>query len=82
MPGARLPMRKIRDVLRLTAAGMPSRQVAASLNIGATTVVDCLRRARETGVVWPLPDDLTDDAALEARLYSAAIWMRTARQSG
>ena len=29
MPGARLPMRKIRDVLRLTAAGMSSRQVAA-----------------------------------------------------
>ena len=29
MPGARLPMRKIRDVLRLTAAGMSSRKIAA-----------------------------------------------------
>ncbi len=71
MPGARLPMRKIRDVLRLTAAGMPSRKVAASLSIGGTTVVDCLRRARETGVVWPLPDDQTD-AVLEARLFPAS----------
>ena len=34
MPGARLPMRKIRDVLRLTAAGMSSRKIAVSLSIG------------------------------------------------
>jgi hypothetical protein len=50
MPGARLPMRKIRDMLRLTAAGMSSRKIAASLSIGGTTVVDCLRRARAVGV--------------------------------
>ena len=31
-------MRKIRDVLRLTAAGMSSRNIALSLSIGATTV--------------------------------------------
>ena len=35
MPGARLPMRKIRDVLRLSAAGMSKREIAASLSIGA-----------------------------------------------
>ena len=40
MPGARLPMRKIRDMLGLTAAGMSSRKIAASLSIGGTTVVD------------------------------------------
>jgi hypothetical protein len=34
MPGVRLPMRKIRDVLRLTAAGMSSRNIALSLSIG------------------------------------------------
>jgi len=68
MPGARLPMRKIRDVLRLTAGGMSSRQVAASLGIGATTVIDFLGRARRAGIAWPLPDELTDEA-LEARLF-------------
>ena len=72
MPGARLPMRKIRDMLRLTAAGMSSRQIAASLSIGGTTVVDCLRRARAVGVGWPLPEDLSD-AALEARLFPASM---------
>ena len=46
MSGARLPMRKLRDVLRLNAGGMSSRQVAASLTIGATTVIDYLGRAR------------------------------------
>ena len=72
MPGARLPMRKIRDMLRLTAAGMSSRKIAASLSIGGTTVVDCLRRARAVGVGWPLPEDLSD-AALEARLFPASM---------
>ena len=68
MPQERLPMRKIRDVLRLRAAGMSKRQVAASLSVSKTTVRNCLRRAEVVGLGWPLPDDLTDEA-LEARLY-------------
>src|ERR1700684_3640154 len=71
MPGARLPMRKIRDMLRLTAAGMSSRKIAASLSIGGTTVVDCLQRARAVGVGWPLPEDLSD-VALDGAPVSAA----------
>ena len=61
-------MRKIRDVLRLSAAGLSKRQIAASLGIGPTAAGACLRRAREAGISWPLPDDLGDDA-LERRLY-------------
>ena len=81
MPGARLPMRKIRDMLRLTAAGMSSRKIAASLSIGGTTVVDCLQRARAVGVGWPLPEGLSD-AALEARLFPASTARcRSARRS-
>src|SRR4249920_881876 len=68
MAQQRLPMRKIRDVLRLSAAGLSKRQIAASLGIGPTAAGACLRRAREAGVGWPVPDDL-DDAALESRLY-------------
>ena len=68
MAQQRLPMRKIRDVLRLSAAGLSKRQIAASLGIGPTAAGACLRRAREAGVGWPLPDDL-DDAALVSRLY-------------
>ena len=61
MPGARLPMRKIRDVLRLRAAGMSKRKIAASLSIGVTAAGDCVRRARRAGLIWPLPDDLGDE---------------------
>ena len=68
MAQSRLPMRKIRDVLRLSAAGLSKRQIAASLGIGPTAAGACLRRAREAGISWPLPDDL-GDAALERRLY-------------
>jgi transposase len=53
-------MRNIRDVLRLKAAGMSKRKIAASLDIGATAAGECLRRAREAGVGWPLPDGMTD----------------------
>ena len=59
MAQQRLPMRKIRDVLRLSAAGLSKRQIAASLGIGPTAAGACLRRAREAGVGWPLPDDLS-----------------------
>ena len=68
MPGARLPMRKIRDVLRLGAGGMSKRQIGASLSIGPTAAGDCIRRARRAGLSWPLPEALSDEA-LERLLY-------------
>jgi transposase len=63
-------MRKLREVLRLKSAGLSSRQIGASLDIGGTTVVDYLARARRAGVAWPVPDDMTDEA-LEAKLFPA-----------
>ena len=68
MPEERLPMRKIRDVLRLSAGGMSNRKIAASLGISPTAAGDCLRRARAAGLGWPLPEDISDEA-LESRLY-------------
>jgi len=61
-------MRKIRDVLRLRAGGMSKRKIAASLSIGVTAAGECVRRARRAGLIWPLPQELSD-AALELRLY-------------
>jgi hypothetical protein len=68
MPGPRLPMRKIRDVLRLSAAGMSKRKIAASLGVSATAAGECIRRARCAGLAWPLPEELSDEA-LERRLF-------------
>jgi transposase len=61
-------MRRIRDVLRLSAAGMSKRQIAASLGVSATAAGECIRRARRAGLAWPLPDELSDEE-LERRLY-------------
>ena len=69
MPRKRLSMRKIRDVLRLKyGLGRSHREIAAILRISHSTVGSYVRRAREAGVSWPLPDEL-DDARLEAALY-------------
>ena len=38
-------MRKIRDVLRLSADGMSKRKIAISLSVGATAAGDFIRRA-------------------------------------
>jgi transposase len=80
MPGQRLPMRKVRDVLRLRASGMSKRKIAASLSIGATAAADCIRRARRAGLSWPLPEDLSDEA-LERILYPPPQVSATDRRS-
>jgi len=68
MPKERLSMRKIREVLRLTATGVTARRVARIVGIARSTVADCLERAAAAGLAWPLPDHL-DEAELTRRLY-------------
>jgi len=69
MPGERLSMRKIREVLRLRyVQGLNQRAIGQSLRMSVGAVNTCLSRARRAGVEWPLPDGL-DDSQLEARLY-------------
>ena len=67
----RLPMRKIREALRLQAAGHSRRQIATSLGVGRTTAGEYLQRAERADLSWPLPADL-DDATLEQCLFPAA----------
>jgi len=66
----RLPVRKIREVLRLKAVGLSDRKIAAAIGSARSTVQECLRRAREAGIGWP--PDLTDEA-LHARLYERSV---------
>jgi transposase len=69
MPGERLSMRKIREVLRLRfAQGLSQRAIGASVGLSTGAVNACLSRARLAGLGWPLPEGL-DDTQLEARLY-------------
>ena len=69
MPGERLSMRKIREVLRLRLAqGLPQRAAAQSLRLSQGAVHSYMARARRVGLGWPLPDGL-DDIQLEALLF-------------
>ena len=62
-------MRKIEEVLRLHfACDRSNREIARAIGIGRATVSDYLRRAKETGIGWPLPEGMTE-SALEARLF-------------
>ena len=72
MGQARLPVRKIREVLRLKAEGYSDRQIAQSIGSSRSTVQECLRRAREADLSWPVPTEL-DESALQARLYRRAV---------
>ena len=68
----RLPVRKIREVLRLKAAGFSDRKIAAAIGSARSTVQECVRRAHEAGLVWPLAEAL-DEEALQARLYQREV---------
>jgi transposase len=69
MPGERLSMREIREVLRLgLGQRLPQRAVARSLGLSQGAIHSYMARARRAGLGWPLPDGL-DDAQLEALLY-------------
>src|SRR6516162_4416432 len=72
MPAERLPMRKVREVLRLKyACGTSERVIARSVGIGRTAIGEYIRRAAVIGITWPVPEDL-DDAALESKLFAPA----------
>src|SRR6202162_2791109 len=69
MPGERLSMRKIRDVLRLRFAhGLSQRAIGHSLRLSRGAVNSSLSRARLAGLHWLLPEGLSD-AQLERLLY-------------
>jgi transposase len=71
MPTERLAMRHVRDVMRLKAAGMSSREIARRVGSAPSTVRLTIRRFEASGLTWPLPDDVTD-TVLEARLLAKA----------
>lgn len=69
MPGKRLSMRKIREVLRLKyELNRSNREIGLSCGIGGSTVGDYIQRVRNAGLDWPLPEELSDPA-LEQLLF-------------
>lgn len=63
MPAKRLPMRKLREILRLHFEKRHSnRAIGRSCRTSPSTVSDYVNRAKVAGLPWPLPDELDDDA--------------------
>ena len=70
MATTRLPMRRLRELLRLRfEAGLSHRSIAQACTVGLGTVTSYLQRAAAAGLAWPLPDGLYD-ATLDARLFT------------
>lgn len=69
MSRGHLSMRKIREILRLKLESHRSNYlIACSIGISTSTVSECLRRAREANIRWPLPEAM-DDEQLSLMLY-------------
>ena len=72
MANVRLFMRKIIEVLRLHHEGGRShREIARVVGTSPTTVGEILRRAKQCGLSYPLPEGMSE-RGLEAQLYPPA----------
>jgi transposase len=80
MPAKRVPMRQVREVLRLKhECGLSNRAIGRALRMSYTTAADYVHRAAYGSLGWPLPDDL-DDAELERRMFPPAPSQRNRAQ--
>ena len=68
MPAKRLSMRKIKEVLRLKAAGLSHRKIAKATSISRPSAAEYIRRAQAAQLGWPLPPGL-GDAEIERLLF-------------
>ena len=68
MPRRRMSAEVIREILRLKSLNFSIREISRSVRKGKSNVQRLLHKAEETGLKWPLPEDL-DDRKLEEILY-------------
>lgn len=71
MAAERLPVRKLREIIRLRLqVGLSGRAIARSCGVSPSTVTAYLGRIAVAKLTWPLPPECDDDA-LEALLFPA-----------
>ncbi len=70
MAAERLPVRKLREIIRLKLqANQSGRAIARACGISSSTVGEYLGRIALAGLTWPLPPELDDDLVLERLLF-------------
>ena len=82
MPGKRISMRKIREILRLRYdCKLTYGQIATSCGIGRTTASDYLNRFEASPLKWPLSPDV-DDTKLEQLLFPSVQHTHSTDRAG
>src|SRR5574339_258264 len=62
MAQERLSLRKIREVLRLKhEVALSNRAIARACRVSNSTVGEYVRRAKQAGLGWPLPEELGEE---------------------
>jgi transposase len=77
MPKEHLPVRKIREVLRLKNEGFSNRAIARVCQVSNSTVGEYLAKAKQAGLGWPLPEGMEEEA-----LYQSLFLGKGTSQSG
>src|SRR5437870_12551000 len=71
MAAERIPMRKLREVIRLRlACGRSGRAIAQSCRLSVSTVSGYLGRITVAKLGWPLPVEFDEGTVLERLLFS------------
>jgi transposase len=74
----RVPVRSIKEILRLHfAEKLGLRGIGMAVRRSPSVVHDCLGRFKASGLPWPLPEGI-DDEALERLLYRATAQVESA----
>jgi hypothetical protein len=74
----------VREVLRLTTAGVGLNEIARRVGVAPSTVRLTLKRLARAGLSWPLPGEMTDTAILFAQMPLPSrsfrrVWSQAAR---
>ena len=70
----RLPMRKIKEILKLKYdANLSYHQIARSINVSTSTVHDIVSRFNRAALSWPLSAELENESNLERKLYPEQV---------
>ena len=80
MSQERLPVRKIREVIRLHhELALSNRAISRACNVSNSTVGEYLERAEKAGLGWPLPEEMSEDE-LYQRLFPEKSKIRSAER--
>lgn len=66
MPKEHLPVRTIREILRLKNEGFSNRAIARVCQVSNSTVGEYLEKAKQAGLSWPLPEGLEEETLYQS----------------